>query len=143
MDLRGNHMFTDISEIKTIVQGFEACTTAKDSFTHRDHLTVAVWYLHGRTEDEALELMRAGLLRFLTHHGVGTAVYNETITRFWIRVVKDFIRGLDPNLALAEIATAVTKEFTNSRLLFEYYSEALVKSDAAKLDWVEPDLRKF
>ena len=71
-------------EIANVVRAFEACETAADDFHHSEHLAVAVWYLHTMDRDAALDRMRAGLLRFLDHHGVDQGKYSETVTVFYI-----------------------------------------------------------
>jgi len=76
-------------EIESVVRGFETCQTTADQFKHKDHLIVAVWYVHNLGREAALERMREGLLRFIDHHGVDPKKYSEEITRFWIeRVAK-------------------------------------------------------
>ena len=76
-------------EIERVVRGFETCQTTADQFKHKDHLIVAVWYMHNLGREAALERMREGLLRFIDHHGVDPKKYSEEITRFWIeRVAK-------------------------------------------------------
>ena len=85
--------YKDVREIEAVVNGFESCTTAKDDFSHRSHLTVAAYYLHGSNELDATQRMRAGLLRFLDHHGVGRAKFHETLTIFWIRTCLGFSRA--------------------------------------------------
>ena len=76
-------------EIERVVRGFETCQTSADQFKHKDHLIVAVWYMHNLGREAALERMREGLLRFIDHHGVDPKKYSEEITRFWIeRVAK-------------------------------------------------------
>lgn len=93
-------------EIEAVVQGFENCTTGKEAFTHRQHLTVAVWYLHS-DDEKAIEKMRSGLLRFLGHHGVAQGKYKEDLTVSWIKLIKETIDAMDSNLGLLEITNKV------------------------------------
>lgn len=127
------------AEIEQVVQGFESCVTGKDNFSHWDHLAVAVWYLR-QDENQALNLMRASLHRFLDHHDC-RANYHETLTRFWILQVQRTLAGLSPNLPLLDTTNAVVSRLGDSRIAFEYYSGELVESEAAKEGWVEPDLK--
>ena len=130
-------------EIEAVVQGFESCTTAKEDFKHSSHLTVAVWYLLHSTPDEALQKMRAGLLRFLEHHGVGREKYHETLTVFWIKLVRSVINEAgDPTNPL-ETTNTVLERLADHRVVFEYYSEAVLSSDEARSSWVEPDLKNL
>ena len=59
-------------EIEAVVRGFESCVTPPSEFSHSAHLTVAFSYLHldRLTVAETTERMRAGLHRYLDHHGV-------------------------------------------------------------------------
>jgi hypothetical protein len=133
--------YKDVREIEAVVKGFELCTTAKDDFTHRSHLTVAAYYLHYSNETDATQSMRAGLLRFLDQHGVGRTKFHETLTLFWIRTVCAFIERLDPELPLLEMINAVIVSLGDSRLVFEYYSEELLRADETRNGWVAPDLK--
>jgi hypothetical protein len=133
--------YKDVREIEAVVKGFESCTTAKDDFTHRSHLTVAAYYLYCLNEPDARQRMRAGLLRFLDHHGVGRAKFHETLTIFWIRTVGAFLERLDKKLPLLEVINAVIESLGDSRLVLEYYSEELLQTDETRNGWVPPDLK--
>ncbi len=135
-----NH-YKSRDDIELVVRGFESCTTGKDEFTHQDHLTVAVWYLHSFELRDAIDQMRMSLFCFLDHHGVGREVYNETITVFWMRLIQEFLSDTDRRQSLVEAANTVLEQFSNSRLIFEYYTQDLVRSPMAKKSWVEPDLK--
>jgi len=130
-------------EIAAVVQGFEDCATRKEDFTHRNHLTVAVWYLNHSTPQEALQKMRTGLFRFLDHHGVGREKYNETVTIFWIKLVQSAMNELDEETSLVATTNTTLERLANPRVVFEYYSEACLKSEVAKTRWVEPDLKSL
>jgi len=147
--------YQNIDEIEAVVRGFESCSTGKEEFTHASHLTVAVWYLHHYTFEQAAAKMRSGLFRFLDHHEVPREKYNETITLFWLKVVNAFAARQSGSSHSATRGLALTDEqivamanelihtFGDARLVFEYYSESLIRSLEAKSAWLEPDLRHF
>ena len=76
-------------EIERVVRGFETCQTKAAEFKHKDHLVVAVWYVHNLGREAALDRMREGLLRFIAHHQVDPKKYSEEITRSWIERIAE------------------------------------------------------
>lgn len=106
-------------EIEAVVEGFESCTTGADDFKHRDHLTVAVWYLRNSTAEQAFEKMCSGLLRFLDHHGVGRTKYDERLTMKWIRLIQDTLEKMDPNTSVLECTNAVIERFGDFRVVVD------------------------
>ena len=90
------------AEIEEVVRGFESCETGADDFKHGDHLVVAIWYLQTMDRQSALDRMRDGLLRFLTHHCGDTTKYSEEITSFWIDKVADKLDELGTVTTLVE-----------------------------------------
>lgn len=131
------------AEIEGVVQGFESCATAKEDFKHRSHITVAVWYLHHSSADEAFENMRSGLLRFLEHHGVGRDKYHETMTVFWIKLVESAMGQLSQHTSLVDKTNMIIKRLSDPRAIFAYYSEGCLRSSAAARAWVEPDVKQL
>ena len=103
-------------QIREVVEGFEECTTPKGGFTHREHLTVATWYLCHADPAVALDQMRDGLLRFLDHHGVGRVKYKEQLTVSWMTLVQSSIEKMDAKLSIVERANKVLDELGDSRL---------------------------
>ncbi len=135
--------YKSAEEVEAVVQGFESCATAKEEFKHRSHLTVAVWYLSQSEQQQALSKMRVGLFRFLEYHGVGREKYNETLTIFWIKLVQSAINQLDDETSLVDTTNTILERLANPRVVFEYYSEACLKSEMAKTGWVKPDLKSL
>jgi|SRR5689334_16950574 len=93
---------TSEHEIESVVRGFETCETPAAQFKHRDHLVVAVWYVHNLGREAALDRMREGLLRFIGHHGVDPKKYSETVTRFWIESVAQRLNELGSDVSIVE-----------------------------------------
>ncbi|HYV84144.1 MAG TPA: hypothetical protein VE931_11540 [Pyrinomonadaceae bacterium] len=94
-------------EIEQVVRGFETCETGADDFHHAQHLAVAVWYVHTLNRDAALDRMRAGLVRFLDHHGVEKGKYSETVTAFYIDKIAEKLNELGPQGSIVEKCNAV------------------------------------
>jgi len=103
-------------EILAVVKGFEDCTTGKDSFSHRSHLTVGVVYLQSLPLEQAFEKMRAGLLRFLKHHEVDASVYSDDITRRWMEEIQNVISEKNATASLVEITNAVIERLSDKEL---------------------------
>jgi hypothetical protein len=136
-------MYTNPDEIIAKVDGFESCRTGKDSFKHRDHLVVAVFYLQQLSVADAISRMRTNLMRFLDHHQVDRQKYNETITVFWFELVAGLLNRLPPDSTLVEKCNAVVESLDNSGLVFEYYSRERLFSDEARKKFTEPDLKDW
>jgi hypothetical protein len=91
------------------------------------------------TETEAVERMRAGLLRFISHHG--ERGYHETMTLFWLEIVREFLDQSGAGCSLPALANTLIEARGNSRLIFEHYSKELLSSEEAHRTWVEPDVK--
>ncbi len=133
-------------EVETLVRGFESCTLAWAEWTHAAHLTVALWYALRHDPGEALRRVREGIKRYNLANGVVTTRergYHETITRFWMRHVRDFLdsrRGEGwPLERLANELVACAKRDAP----LEHYSRELLFSWEARAGYVEPDLKPF
>jgi hypothetical protein len=99
--------YQSADEIEKVVRDFEACETGADDFHHREHLVVAVWFLHTMERDAALDRMRAGLLRFLDHYEGNTSKYSETITVFYIDKIVEKLNELGAEVSVVEKCNAV------------------------------------
>jgi hypothetical protein len=100
-------------EIERVVRGFETCATPDREFHHREHLTVAVWYLQTLTREETVEKMREALFRFIDHHGVDRKKYSEEITVFWIREVSVYLGEINAAASLVEKCNRVLEAFNS------------------------------
>ena len=109
--------YSNEEQIRDVVESFEKCRTSKDQFTHREHLTVATWYLCHSSPTEALDQMRDGLLRFLEHHGVGRVKYKEQLTVSWMKLVEISLEQMGEELPLVERTNIVLESLGNSNLI--------------------------
>jgi hypothetical protein len=141
--LDGSRTYRSAGEIKDLVAAFEATTLPYRQWTHGAHLTVGLWYLLWFGDDEALDRVRAGLRRYnLAHaHEPMRVGYHETITRFWLWVVRQYLRRTPVEGTIADLANGLTASCADRALPFEYYSRDRLMSEAARRAWVAPDLR--
>lgn len=82
--------------------------------------------------------MTRGIQHFAAHHGSADR-YNDTMTRFWVRVIG---LGISRHAELTfEELPAAEPHLLDKSLPFRHWSRERMDSDAAKRQWVEPDLR--
>ena len=132
-------MRTD-AEIEVLVRAFEGCTLPKAEWTHREHLTVALWYLRHNPREEATSRMREGIQRFNLSHG-NTTGYHETITLAWIAVISRFLGENDRGQPLSTLVSGLLERCGDKDYLFRFYSKDVLMSDEARWRWVPPNLR--
>ena len=101
------------AEIEQVVRGFETCVTPAGEFHHREHLTVAVWYLQTLSREEAVDKMREALYRFIDHHGVDRKKYSEEITVFWIDAVASLLGEMGSATPLVERCNQILLSFSS------------------------------
>ena len=141
----GRKRFKSDREIEELVENFESCTVPPAEFDHGAHLAVALWYLARLPYTAAARRMREGLHRYTAHNNA-QANYNETLTLFWLKLVRSFLGRADSATTtatrpLCERADELLAAYGSSKLAFEYYSRALIQTPEAKTSWVEPDLK--
>lgn len=130
-------------EVARLVARFQDRTLPHGEWTHRAHLTVALWYATHHPPAEALDLVREGILRLNDAHGVPTTPtrgYHETITRFYMHVIGRHIGERDHGGDWAERANRIVERLGSRELPLRHYSEARLKSAEARAGWMEPDL---
>jgi hypothetical protein len=118
---------------------FEAGAFAPADFSHRAHVRLGYVYLAGSDVDTALARMRAALVAFLAHHGIPAAKYHETLTRAWILAVHHFMHR-SPEAASADDFIERNPLLLDTKIMLTHYSAGLLFSDAARAEFVEPDL---
>lgn len=131
--------FADDAGIAAMIEQFEACRWPFAHWSHRCHLAAAAWYLRRWPDDVALEKVRSGIQLYNRTCGTGEG-YHETITRLFLRTVRDRLNRADSNESLVSIVNGLARTRTVAWVR-EYYSEELLASPEAIASWVEPDLK--
>ena len=136
-----NEPYHSDAEVEEVVRRFESCELPPSDFNHREHLLVALCYLLHVDDAEARARVCARIGRYVEAHGINPNLYHETITVFWLKRVRAFINRADATRGLAELTNALAEECGSSRLIFDYYSKEMIETEAARREWVEPDLK--
>jgi hypothetical protein len=132
------------SEIDLLVDQFRTCTLPHSEWTHQAHLTVALWYLHHCSADQATVSIRTGIRRYNQANGVEmtpTSGYHETMTLFWMCAVSFYLSVAGPGRSIVALANGLPTMLGNKRLPLEYYSSDRLMSWRARSSWLEPDLK--
>ncbi len=133
--------FKDEAELNELVHAFETCTIHPANFKHYQHLAVALWYVAHFPCEEANNRMRSGIQKLAAAHG--KMGYHETITIFWLRMVRGFFVEAKAGESIVNLANSLAAKFVDKDLINDYYSTELLASAEAKAEWVEPDLKPF
>lgn len=132
------------SEIRSLIERFEARKLPKTEWTHEAHLVVAIWCCSNHGFDAALPLVR---MRITAHNeSVGTPNtdtegYHETITRFWLWIASKFLEGREVESMETSCNAFINSSLSSSNHPLAYYSREHLFSVQARHAWVEPDVQ--
>ena len=111
--------WTTREEIAEFINAFETCTLLRATWTHQAHLTVAVWYVSNHSLPDATTSIRNGIQRYNEAGGVmttDTSGYPETITLFFIRVVKQYLAKQTAGRSLVALANEFIEQYGDRNL---------------------------
>ena len=132
-------LYRSSDQITQLVRDFEAGTLAPDQFNHHAHMTVALWYLSRMPFSEAIATMRTNIQHFAARHQQ-SQLYHETITGFWMRLLRHVLDSADPSTAFPDIVDHAITTFGTMQVFFRHYSKERAFSPEARQRWVNPDL---
>jgi hypothetical protein len=107
------------------IAALESGTLPGEQMDHAAHLRLALLF-RGHPEKA-----REVLLKYIQRVGAQVK-YNETLTWFWLRAV---------NAHQGDLAALLETPLADTNLPMRHWSPELLWSDAARAQWVEPDLR--
>ena len=132
---------TDDGAILELVRRFEAAAVPRAEWTHEAHLTVALALLHLDPEHGARRI-RDGIIRLNAANGVAqtpTGGYHETITAFYVAVIRSFLAETEASTLPAKLALLLARH-GDRELPLRHYSRELLFSWDARTHVVPPDL---
>lgn len=129
--------------LAAFLQHFEAGTWPIADWRHMHHLAVAACYLH--EDPHSMDRLRINIKHYnLSQGGQNTedSGYHETLTRFWVEIITNYLESLPSGLPRLEIVRLVVAKFASRRDLFHtYYDFDVVKSREARQAWIPPSRR--
>ena len=130
-------------ETDRIVRDFIARTLPKSEWTHQAHLRVGLWHALQYPDAVALELLRGRISAYNEATGVANSAqsgYHETITRFYVHVIRVFVRSVDLSVPIDQLAQTLIGQWGDKNLPLRHYSPHRLFSAEARRAWIEPDL---
>ncbi|MEM9704672.1 MAG: hypothetical protein AAF850_01205 [Pseudomonadota bacterium] len=140
------------ARVKSIAEAFLARTLPKAAWTHEAHFVTTVYILRARPDIDAHREMPSLIKNYNVAAGgknTDTEGYHETLTRFYLALVRDFIKrriehqrkdGAEGE-TLAETCAALLNDERSARdYALRFYSRAHLFSVKARKEFVAPDL---
>jgi hypothetical protein len=128
-----------------LVDHFEKGLLAKEDWHHAEHLAISFWHLKRFSFLEAVFRMKLGILKYNELYKIQQTPergYHETITLFFLKLVRNYIRSLDAEDRdeLRQVRNLLARFPDFLPLVWKHYSRPLLNSEKARTEWIEPDL---
>jgi hypothetical protein len=123
---------------RELLERFTDLSYPKEAFRHAQHVQLAWTLLALRPLLSAMQEFRRLLLAFATHHGA-TGLYNETITCFYLLLIRERMDRLEADHDWAGFRDANPDLFTHPKGFLErWYPAEAAFSPAARAAFLPP-----
>lgn len=129
-----------IDDIELFILEFENRTLPKSKWTHEAHLIAAIWYNWYWDEESAFQKMKSNIITYNRSAGTentDTSGYHETITVFWMRLVRKYLNINKFETIEKACEAFIESEYASKDILLNYYSKEVLFSKKARLEWVK------
>jgi hypothetical protein len=136
--------------IEDLAERFGARNVSRAEWTHEAHLAVGLWHVARFGADEALSRLRSGIRALNETIGVANTPaggYHETITQAYVVLIAAFLRRRGVALPApdrdvqGDVDALLQDPLAARAALFDYWSRERLMATAARMGWVEPDVR--
>ena len=134
-----NHFYLSDEEL---VQQFSSCELDPDIFSHEAHLRLAWILIDKYGVERAVDLIQDGLRQFVESIGADDK-YHATLTVAAVKAVHHFmLKSMSGDFSefMAEFPELKTKF---KQLIAAHYGFDIYRSEAARINYIEPDLIAF
>ena len=133
--------------IEELIEDFESLSLPLKKWTHEAHLSTALWYLTNYRKEEALCMLRAGIIAYNVSQGgknTSTSGYHETITLFWVWAIDNYLTHFGRGNTFEENQSRfLNSKYAQKEFPLQYYSKERLMSTLARSQWIDPDLKKL
>ena len=107
-------------------------------FGHYEHLRLAWLVIDRHGPELAAEIVGDGIRQMAADQGKA-ALYNETITRFWVRLLAH-VREAKSHAGSVDDAIAAVPMLADKNIVLRHWTRTALFGPEARARWVEPDL---
>lgn len=128
-----------LEDVRKLVSRFEDCSLPHEEWNHTAHLLVGLWYCQHHDFNQALRKMKFGVTAYNQATGTinsDTDGYHETITRFWLMVILEFIKSSNKDSDLYN--SFVNSRYAKRDYIFNFYDRTHLFSKEARHSWLKP-----
>ncbi|RUP48833.1 hypothetical protein BC936DRAFT_143881 [Jimgerdemannia flammicorona] len=139
---------------QVFMRAFEDQTLNFGEWSHRAHVRMAWNYMRELGKEKAVPLIKHGIQKYNAANSQKIRTdFNETITSFYIEMIDKAIRADQDHRIEHQSPAQDGDDFfaflqrfpslADRKLIYRYYSKETMKSEKAKMEFVEPDLQSL
>ena len=138
--------FASDADLEAIANGLIDRTLPKRLWTHAGHFAAATWIIARRPDLDAARDMPGLIKAYNVSVGglnTDTAGYHETITQASLRAARAFLAGCQEVRLHVACNRLLASPLGEPDWLLAHWSRECLFSRAARLAWVEPDVKSL